>query len=497
MGCRCCKQRRGEDARDLPAKEPKAPRRDKEEERQEEEPHSEEVRDAENCNDAKQVDPEKEQDADLRQRRKEEIDFISSHDSEDADVYYLVDIRWLEQWRLFAFKDGPLPGAVDNSRLLRADGQPIANLRLVDDYRGVNEALWRYWQERYSGGPEIRRSELDIYAVTPAEDRTQDQSALKAPPAASPGEVVLALKEPTDAAEAESPPSPDSPTMDAAECMRMGMAFEAQGNLEKATLCYRMAIQADKNNSAAHIQLAYVLHLSGDVAGCMQAYRDALAVNNTTPSTILLGSAGNDKDTKLSEASPSGVPAPKAPPHGLRGLLNGEVLSSNCTLDLSSYPEHEVFLNVYDLGGDDRVQALNRTMVGAVNVGGLFHAAVEVFGVEYCYGMSVSGKDAGVVSLPPRADPYHTYHATVPLGPTSLRPHEVRALIERMEGEWPLSAYDLLEHNCLTFCNAFADELGVKQIPGWVDRAPRMASSIMNTVNMALSCTSRSKEIHG
>jgi hypothetical protein len=51
-----------------------------------------------------------------------------------------------------------------------------------------------------------------------------------------------------------------------------------------------------------------------------------------------------------------------------------------------------------------------------------------------------------------------------------------------MAGEWPGSEYHLIHHNCLTFCNVLLEKLGLRKIPGWVDRAARAASKVDNAV---------------
>eukprot|EP00928_Gymnodinium_smaydae_P057385 TRINITY_DN40631_c0_g1_i1.p1 TRINITY_DN40631_c0_g1~~TRINITY_DN40631_c0_g1_i1.p1 ORF type:complete len:513 (-),score=91.08 TRINITY_DN40631_c0_g1_i1:259-1797(-) len=102
--------------------------------------------------------------------KQEDIDFVKKNDMDSADVWYLVDVRWLRAWKDFVKKPGiPSPGPVDNSRLVDDNGRPRPGLRVVEDYRGVNDAVWHYWLHRYDGGPEVRRSTLDLYA-----DRVED-----------------------------------------------------------------------------------------------------------------------------------------------------------------------------------------------------------------------------------------------------------------------------------------------------------------------------------
>mmetsp|Transcript_134061 Transcript_134061/g.245908 ORF Transcript_134061/g.245908 Transcript_134061/m.245908 type:complete len:543 (-) Transcript_134061:34-1662(-) len=109
------------------------------------------------------LDPRK-----LEERKAEEKEFIRRNDTAEAHLWYLVDVRWLQEWKEFVTRKGPLPGPIDNSRLLeRSGGQ--RHLQPVDDYRGVNAEVWTFWQSRYGGGPAVRRRHLDLYS-SPVED---------------------------------------------------------------------------------------------------------------------------------------------------------------------------------------------------------------------------------------------------------------------------------------------------------------------------------------
>jgi len=126
-------------------------------------------------------------------------------------------------------------------------------------------------------------------------------------------------------------------------------------------------------------------------------------------------------------------------------------------------------------------------------VGGVFHAGVEVYGIEWCYGFSEGGQ-TGVAHVAPRTHPQHSYRTTVPLGHTRLSEEEVRNLLWRMAQGWPGSEYHLLHHNCLNFCNALCTELGVRRIPGWVDRVARAASAIDTSTRTAMDSIGRTAE---
>lgn len=123
----------------------------------------------------------------LDARRAEEREYIRRNDSEDAKMWYLVDVNWLQAWKDFVTKHSPPPGPVDNGRLVDRYGRPVPGLAPVADYRGVNGTIWHYWVSKYGGGPCIRREQLNLYAEDVPEDNGlygQDLQPLHLPGAA-------------------------------------------------------------------------------------------------------------------------------------------------------------------------------------------------------------------------------------------------------------------------------------------------------------------------
>jgi len=190
------------------------------------------------------------------------------------------------------------------------------------------------------------------------------------------------------------------------------------------------------------------------------------------------------------------VPPPRVPPRGLVGLLDD--YDPNATLDTSQFAPGEVFLNIYDLDGqqDETVRQINQVSMANNNMllGGIFHAAVEVYGVEWSYGFNERER-SGVSQIAPRTHPQHTYRSTVPLGVTSMSEAEVGSLLERMANEWESSGYDPIHRNSLNFCHALCYDLGVSRIPGWVDRASRTASFLDQTSKTAAEGAMEAAEI--
>jgi len=97
----------------------------------------------------------------------------------------------------------------------------------------------------------------------------------------------------------------------------------------------------------------------------------------------------------------------------------------------------------------------------------IYHAAVEVYGVEWCFQYFDDAWDdleiSGVVCCEPKQMLGFEYQHSVFMGPTSLDSAEVRLLLDRLRHEWPASSYHLTRHNCLTFAQQLINELRVPE----------------------------------
>eukprot|EP00439_Symbiodinium_sp_Y106_P023552 s2722_g2.t2 len=125
-----------------------------------------------------------------------------------------------------------------------------------------------------------------------------------------------------------------------------------------------------------------------------------------------------------------------------------------------------VFLHVYDVSQEEGIQKINRVLAhkhSPLKFGGVFHAGVEVNGLEWCFGYSGSETHPGVACVEPRGHPQHHYRQTVAMGYT------------RLSGE---EDYDLLRRNCCHFADDFARRLGVGGIPGWVMRLAKVGAGV-------------------
>lgn len=140
-----------------------------------------------------------------------------------------------------------------------------------------------------------------------------------------------------------------------------------------------------------------------------------------------------------------------------------------------------VFLHVYDVSQEEGIQKINRVLAhkhSPLKFGGVFHAGVEVNGLEWCFGYSGSETHPGVACVEPRGHPQHHYRQTVAMGYTRLSGEEVADIVTQLLEEYPGQDYDLLRRNCCHFADDFARRLGVGGIPGWVMRLAKVGAGV-------------------
>jgi len=97
----------------------------------------------------------------------------------------------------------------------------------------------------------------------------------------------------------------------------------------------------------------------------------------------------------------------------------------------------------------------------------IYHAGVEVYGVEWAFQYFDDCWDddtiSGVLPSQPMHMPGFEYQETISMGRTPLDPHEARRLIDSLRDEWPASSYHLTRHNCLTFAKTLIEQLHVPE----------------------------------
>lgn len=123
-------------------------------------------------------------------------------------------------------------------------------------------------------------------------------------------------------------------------------------------------------------------------------------------------------------------------------------------------------LNLYDYNNDAMVHDLNTwgKLIGL----GAFHAAVEVYGLEWSFGFT-EGPGDGIYSCPPKGNRSHRYRESIPLGVTFFSVQQIEMLLQKMGRDWSGQAYDLLWKNCCHFSDDLAQRLGVGALPAWVN----------------------------
>jgi hypothetical protein len=154
-----------------------------------------------------------------------------------------------------------------------------------------------------------------------------------------------------------------------------------------------------------------------------------------------------------------------------------------------------VTLSVYDIKHAESahitsaVTSLNTFTRDALNVGGIFHGGVEIFGDEWSFGYCPSG--TGVYRCAPRKNPMYAYRESVPLGVTSLSPARVKACVSALRATWMGTDYDVLGRNCNHFCEALCAALGCEGPPRWLNSFANGANGAVGTVAYARSGVER------
>lgn len=137
-----------------------------------------------------------------------------------------------------------------------------------------------------------------------------------------------------------------------------------------------------------------------------------------------------------------------------------------------------VLVHVYTVSTGKAIRDLNTVTQDIVGAGGVFHAAIEIEditdGFEWSFGYTEKG--TGVFGSAARKHRSHQYRETVDLGQTSVNRLQFVRVLQGLQREWLGNSYNLVRRNCCSFCNVLCDALGVRHLPGWVDRFARIGS---------------------
>lgn len=139
-------------------------------------------------------------------------------------------------------------------------------------------------------------------------------------------------------------------------------------------------------------------------------------------------------------------------------------------------------LNVYDVSRSSGVWLLNQMLAhghAPWKLGGIFHAGVEVHGLEWSFGSGEDGgSTSGISCHKPRQHPQHHFRQTVRLRRTWLSKSEITNILSAMLEEYPGGSYDLLQRNCCHFADDLCSRLGAGCLPDWVHRLARTGAAI-------------------
>lgn len=123
----------------------------------------------------------------------------------------------------------------------------------------------------------------------------------------------------------------------------------------------------------------------------------------------------------------------------------------------------QICVHVYDVG-----QALQSRIQKGINIVGLYHSGVEIFGREWSYGVNVEDRPLGITWGDPKQNTDHVYRETMVIGNTLLSPKDIVQLVEEMKSEWSQAAYDTLHRNSHHFSHALCAKLGRPGLPVWL-----------------------------
>jgi len=140
-----------------------------------------------------------------------------------------------------------------------------------------------------------------------------------------------------------------------------------------------------------------------------------------------------------------------------------------------------VYVHIYDVSQEDSVKKFNKYMASRyspIKFGGIFHAGIEVNGLEWSYGVSYTDSVPGLSCIEPKTHPAHSYRQSVQLRHTKMNAEEIADLISTLIEEYPGDDYCLLRRNCCHFADDFSRRLGSGRIPGWIHRLARLGARV-------------------
>lgn len=193
----------------------------------------------------------------------------------------------------------------------------------------------------------------------------------------------------------------------------------------------------------------------------MQVTHDTEA-EDTDGEEVIKGAKKSQKET-ATDSGDAPVDADEIPADE-RSLVSSSRASPSASSrapDAPNLHREPVFVQVYDLGHASITRGFNR----ANKEYGAYHTAVEVYGIEWSFGMTFDDWSSGVASCLPTEDPDHRHKEAILLGHTMLSQREVFLLLDRLRGEWLGCKYNLLTCNCHHFTDRLLRDLGCDPLP--------------------------------
>ncbi|CAJ1342015.1 unnamed protein product, partial [Effrenium voratum] len=146
-----------------------------------------------------------------------------------------------------------------------------------------------------------------------------------------------------------------------------------------------------------------------------------------------------------------------------------------------------VFVRVYDLGNT----FLTRWPNMVAKEYGAFHSGVEVYGMEWSFGMTPDSWSTGVAANLPGHHPDHRFRETLSMGCTNLSQGQVAEIIKEMTIEWKGRTYDVLTRNCHHFSDELCRKLGVAPLPSWVNQLAGTTASAADVIEGVSASTGK------
>lgn len=147
-----------------------------------------------------------------------------------------------------------------------------------------------------------------------------------------------------------------------------------------------------------------------------------------------------------------------------------------------------IYLNIYDVSQEERVQTLNAVLAhrsSPLKLGGVFHAGLDVGGLEWSFSCCGAPGVTGVACDVPRCHPQHHFRQTVKLGTTQLSHGDIAGIVANLFEEYMGIEYDLLRRNCCSFAEDFSQRLGTGPIPAWVHRLAKLGACLDDVIRDA------------